>query len=404
MALHSSQNSQSTTKSTRSLEVVIFLLFAFGPIVGNVVLVLLAPLSLEFAVDPTAVLIAIPAFMFPFAVVQLFSGAISDVKGRFPVILAGLAIFTISSVVAVAATSLFMYALANVLGGIGFGFINPVLIALITDVTPKHEIAKKMGFLGAVASLGVGLGPLIAGQMVRYGWRSVYILFVVVTIAGIIAFAVMRRHHRSEGVGGGLQELLNNLSLEMRRPVVILLVITAFFVPLTYLAILIWTARALTGIINEATIGIILSMVGFSGAAAGISMGYIMKRFGVLVAIATGLVTLLIGVLILIGFSDFTAIGVLIYIAVALLLIGFAGGMLFPAVIFYSQVISPERSGTLAGAVTAFQFTGVALVPFIYAPFFVQSIQAVYLAILVASIMLILIITALYFVARRMLH
>ncbi|MFX1521546.1 MAG: hypothetical protein ACFFCD_16685, partial [Promethearchaeota archaeon] len=84
MALHSSQNSESTSKSTRSLEIVIFLLFAFGPITGNVVLVLLAPLSLEFAVGPTAVLIAIPAFMFPFAVVQLFSGAISDVKGRFP--------------------------------------------------------------------------------------------------------------------------------------------------------------------------------------------------------------------------------------------------------------------------------------------------------------------------------
>jgi DHA1 family tetracycline resistance protein-like MFS transporter len=297
-----------------------------------------------------------------------------------------------------------MYALANVLGGIGFGFINPVLIALITDVTPKPDIAKKMGFLGAVASLGVGLGPLIAGQMVRYGWRSIYILFVVVTVCGIIAFAELRRHHRSEGIGGGLQVLLNHLSVELRRPVVILLVLTAFFVPLTYLAILIWTARALTGIINEATIGIILSMVGFSGAAAGISMGYIMKRWGVLIAIATGLVTLLIGVLILIGMSDFTAIGGLIYVAVALLLIGFAGGMLFPAVIFYSQVISPERSGTLAGAVTAFQFTGVALVPFIYAPFFVQSIKAVYLAILVASIMLILIITALYFVARRMLQ
>ncbi len=60
--------------------------------------------------------------------------------------------------------------------------------------------------------------------------------------------------------------------------------------------------------------------------------------------------------------------------------------------------------GALAGAMTAFQFTGVALIPFIYEPFFVQSIQAVYLAILVASVMLTLLITALYFVAKHMLQ
>ncbi|MHA1456383.1 MAG: hypothetical protein ACTSR5_10450 [Promethearchaeota archaeon] len=82
-------------KTSKLVEVIIFILFALGPLTGNVILVLFGVLYLEFSVVPSAILIAIPSFMFPFALVQLFSGAISDVKGRFPVILMGLSIFGI---------------------------------------------------------------------------------------------------------------------------------------------------------------------------------------------------------------------------------------------------------------------------------------------------------------------
>ena len=54
-------------------EFLIYLLFALGPITGNLILVLFGVLSSDFNVNPTEILAAIPSFMFPFALIQLFS-------------------------------------------------------------------------------------------------------------------------------------------------------------------------------------------------------------------------------------------------------------------------------------------------------------------------------------------
>ncbi|MFW9901562.1 MAG: hypothetical protein ACFFDY_09750, partial [Candidatus Thorarchaeota archaeon] len=81
------QNSHSHSYSfSKSIEFVIFLLFLLGPLTGNIINVLFGVLSADFNVTPDHILIAIPAFMFPFAITQLFSGAISDIKGRIPVL------------------------------------------------------------------------------------------------------------------------------------------------------------------------------------------------------------------------------------------------------------------------------------------------------------------------------
>ena len=238
-------NDQSGT--SKLLQFVIYLLFFFGPLTGNVIMVLFHTLSSEFGVSQSAILIAIPAFMFPFAVTQLFSGVISDIKGRFPVLIIGLSIFSVAMLIAALSFSLEMYIIANIMGGIGFGLINPVLIALMTDITDPPNIPKKMGFLGASANLGVGLGPLIASQMIRIGWQSIYILFMIIAGFGLIysIFAndpsqIMPRESR-------IRVLFSQLSIELRRIVVVLMRLSAVLISHTYLAINIWTSKILSG-------------------------------------------------------------------------------------------------------------------------------------------------------------
>ena len=167
------------------IERISFFLFAVGPLNLNAVLVMLGSIANDFAVDPTEVLIAIPAFMIPFAFLQLFTGGLSDVKGRVPVIIFGLLIFAFGMALAAISTSIEFFALAGILGGIGFAFVNPVLIALVTDIVPPSEIPRKMGMISAVANISSGLGPLIAGQIIAFSWRYFYILFVVITIIGL---------------------------------------------------------------------------------------------------------------------------------------------------------------------------------------------------------------------------
>ena len=109
------ENNTEHSKSSKFLEVVIYIIFLFGPLTGNIIMVLFHVLSVEFSVSPNAILIAIPAFMFPFAITQLFSGAISDLKGRFPVLIIGLIVFGIAMLLATLSISLEMYAIANIL-------------------------------------------------------------------------------------------------------------------------------------------------------------------------------------------------------------------------------------------------------------------------------------------------
>jgi len=385
-------------KDSKLAEVIIFVLFALGPLTGNVILVLFGVLEEEFSVVP---LVAIPAFMFPFAIVQLFSGSISDVKGRFPVILLGLFVFGIGMIVASLSFSITVFIIANILAGIGFGFVNPVLIALLTDITPGPKISKKVGLLGAVANLGVGIGPLLAGLIINISWRYLYIIFLVITVLGIIIIFILRKSQSVTKTDIGIRTFFSHLSQEIRRLPVILLVISAFLLSHTSIATAIWTSRSLKGIIPETVLGLVLALFGVMGFIAGILTGFTIKKKGEKLTIIMGLITLFIANTILVLFGN-NSIEALVFTTIGLIFMGFAGGILMTLIMYYSQTLSKERRGALAGLTTAFQFIGIAFVPTTLGPFFNSGgISLVYIVILMISIILLLILMLLYKFAKK---
>jgi len=394
----------SSNKENRLTKFIIYLLFGLGPVTGNVILVLFGVLSTEFDVTPNAILLSIPAFMVPFAIIQLFSGAVSDVKGRFKVIIFGLIIFGIGMFTAAASISLSMFIIANILGGFGFGFVNPVLIALLTDITPPGpEIPKKIGYLGGVAAFGVGLGPLIAGFTIQYSWRYLYFAIALIVIMCLIILFIMKKPPQKDHEDSGVHALIEALKQETRRPIVVLMITSAFLISFSYLAIIIWTSRAFTGIIDESLAGILLSLVGAAGAVSGLINGNLIKRIGIGLTLIISLIALFISTALLIAFGDVTHSGNIIFVGLALIFAGIAGGILFPCIMYYSQILSPERRGALAGLSTAGYFIGIALVPVTYEPFFLEGgINLVYSVILFVSLILTVNVGFLYFLARKL--
>jgi MFS family permease len=383
-------------KASKLVDAIIFILYALGPLNGNVILVLFGVLSLEFSVIPNAILLAIPSFMFPFAFVQLFSGAISDVKGRFSIILLGLSIFGLGMILASFSFSLTIFIIANILAGIGFGFVNPVLIALLTDITPDAKISKKLGILGAFANLGVGVGPLLAGQIINLGWRYLYIIFLGITILGILIILFVRKNIPVTKSNARIRIFFSNLAREIRRTPVILLVLSAFLFSHTSTASVIWTSRSFTHVIPEAISGIVIAFFGMMGFVSGILTGFIIKNKGIRLALTIGAISLLIGnlILILLGNNSLVALPLT---SIGLIFMGFAGGILMTLIMFYSQTLSKERRGALAGLTTAFIFIGIALVPTTLEPFFTfGGISIVYMVIFVFSIALIFSLVLLY--------
>lgn len=386
---------------SKLIQSIIYILFGLGPLTGNVILVLFGVLSVDFSVSPNDLLVAIPAFMFPFAVIQLFSGALSDVKGRFPVILFGLIIFGLGMLLAALSLSLIMFILANICGGIGFGFVNPVLIALLTDLTPGPKIPKRMGFLGAVANIGVGFGPLLAGLMLMINWRYLYVVFIIITILGFIVIFSLKKKVLKVTEGTGVRIFLSHLSMEIRRPVVILMITSAFLASHTYLASVIWTSRAFTHVVPESLAGLILAGVGLMGALSGILIGFVILKKGIGLASLLGIISLFIGMIILVLNGDINP-SFLLFIIIGLIFMGIAGGILIPSVMFYSQTLSKERRGALAGLSTAGQFIGIALVPTTYESFFnLGGISLVYFVILMVSIVLLLSFFILYVLSKH---
>ncbi|MHA1576739.1 MAG: MFS transporter [Candidatus Thorarchaeota archaeon] len=380
----------------RSIELVSYFLFAVGPLVGNAVLVLLGSIATDFTIDPTAVLVALSAFMFPFAIFQLMSGAISDVYGRVPVIMVGLVTLSIGLLITASSTTLALFAMGNLISGVGFGFVNPVLLALLSDCANPEDIPKRMGIASALASFSVGLGPFIAGQMVSLGWQSYYFLFVIVVFLGLIAISAVARPPRKVHDDSGVRTLISNLRGELRNPVVLLMLVVSFMISLVYLGSLVWTSRGLTGAIDPNLIGLLLLGGGISGAVAGFLIGSMIQRFGYIFPIVLGFATLFSGVAAFIFISDITLSSSIPYVLLSLVLVGCAGGLLLPIMITFSQIISPEHRGVLAGAVTFSFFLGSALIPTIFEPLFIIGMGLVYIGILVISIILVILFGILY--------
>jgi len=392
-----------TKKTSKLIEVMIFILFALGPLTGNVILVLFSVLSIEFSVSTNALLIAIPSFMFPFAIVQLFSGAFSDIIGRFQVILLGLIVFGIGMIVASLSFRLTGFVIANVIAGFGFGFINPVLIALLTDITPGPKVSKKIGLLGAVANLGVGFGPLLAGLIINIGWRYLYLIFLIITVLGMVIIFMSRKNQSMTKINVGIRTYLAHIAQEIRRLPVILLVISAFLLSHTSIATIIWTSQsfAVVGVIPETILGVIIALFGFMGFIAGILTGLTIKKKGVKLALTMGMLSLFIANIILVLFGN-TSFEALPFTIIGLLFMGFAGGVLTTLVMFYSQTLSKERRGALAGLTTSCQFIGIAIVSMTFEPFFNSGgISLVYMIILMVSTTLLVVLILLYKYAKK---
>ena len=387
-----------TQKSSRyqAITFLSYLLFAIGPLVGNAVLVLQGQISADLGVNATLVLTAIPAFMFPFALVQLISGAMSDIYGRVRLIIPGSIVFALGLVMIVSATSLDVFIWGNVLSGIGFGFVNPVVLALLSDLSDPIDIPRRMGIASALASLGAGLGPFLAGQLAIFGWGFYYLIFFIVILFSLLVIIIVKHPSGEVHSDSQFHEFIVNLGSELKRPVVVLMLGTTFLVALIYIGALVWTSRALTGALNEDLLGLTLLGAGVAGAIAGLLLGFMIRHWGYGRPILIGLLLNFGGLVTLILIGDITQTAAIPIVAMALIGIGWAGGLLYPMTITISQMISPDRRGVLAGVVTSSFFLGAAFVLSVYEPLYNIGIQAVFIEMFAIAIILSILFYGLY--------
>jgi ACDE family multidrug resistance protein len=252
-----------------------------GPMAGTGMVTLVPVLSDIYGVSVGAVALAITAYTTPFALVQLFSGSVSQLlSGRLTAVI-GYAIFASASLGCALAPSFAFFVVFRLLQGVGAAFLFPILMALVGEVVAPERLGRAMGALGVTQTLGLTVGPLLAGLLeVHAGWRWFFALLALSAVVSGLAFVVLFRGEReAEADRDGI--FLLTLTV-LREPAVVSLSLAAaglFFGmvgPYTYLTAWLKAVPAL----SEDRIGLLLAVSGVVGIPASAVAGGWVDRFG----------------------------------------------------------------------------------------------------------------------------
>ncbi|AKP68301.1 MFS transporter [Companilactobacillus ginsenosidimutans] len=99
-------------------------------------------------------------------------GRISDKIGRKPVIVVGLATYMVSEIIFALATTLPLFNISRIIGGLSAAMVVPTSMALASDLTTLKERAKVIGWLSAAFSGGLILGPGIGGMLAGISYKT----------------------------------------------------------------------------------------------------------------------------------------------------------------------------------------------------------------------------------------
>lgn len=143
------------------------------------------------------------AYLITFGGLLLLAGRFGDLLGRKSVFMAGLALFTIASVLCGAAQSEAMLVVGRFVQGIGGAMTSAVILGMIVTMFPEpREQAKAIGVYAFVASAGGTIGLLAGGVLTdAINWH--WIFFINVPIAIATAFMASRLIERDPGLGLG---------------------------------------------------------------------------------------------------------------------------------------------------------------------------------------------------------
>jgi EmrB/QacA subfamily drug resistance transporter len=120
-------------------------------------------------------------------------GKLSDLLGRKPVLLAGVALFLLGSVLCGFATSTGYLIGARAVQGLGAASLFTSTLAVIADLFPPHERGKYMGLIAAVMGISSVIGPVAGGVITDLlGWHWVFFINLPIgLIAMWLVFAKM---------------------------------------------------------------------------------------------------------------------------------------------------------------------------------------------------------------------
>ncbi|MEI9428167.1 MFS transporter [Mesorhizobium sp. Cs1299R1N3] len=131
------------------------------------------------------------AYLLAITTLIVGAGRLADMFGRRPLLLGGIALFTLASVLCGLAPTLWLLIAARAMQGLGAALMMALTLAFVAETVSKERTGSAMGLLGAMSAIGTTLGPSLGGFLIAgLGWRAIFLVNVPL---GLLTFALAWR-------------------------------------------------------------------------------------------------------------------------------------------------------------------------------------------------------------------
>ena len=167
-----------------ALAVLLALLGMLGPFSIDTYLPAFSGIAGALNASPVEMQQTLSAYLFGFAFMNLFHGALADSFGRRPVVLWGIAMFTLASAGCALAQSIEQLVLFRALQGLSTGAGIVVSRAVIRDMFPPAQAQRVMSQVTIYFGVAPAVAPIVGGWLyVHTGWHSIFWFLTAVGIA-----------------------------------------------------------------------------------------------------------------------------------------------------------------------------------------------------------------------------
>ncbi|MFC5498990.1 multidrug effflux MFS transporter [Caenimonas terrae] len=158
-----------------ALAALLALLGMLGPFSIDTYIPAFAGIAHALDATPVEMQQTLSAYLFGFAFMNLFHGALADSFGRRPVVLWGIAVFTLASAGCALSQTVGQLVMFRALQGLSTGAGIVVSRAVIRDMFPPAQAQKVMSQVTIYFGVAPAIAPIIGGWLfVHLGWHSIF--------------------------------------------------------------------------------------------------------------------------------------------------------------------------------------------------------------------------------------
>ena len=133
----------------------------------------------------------VSGYVLMIGVLPMGIGRLGDLWGQRVVYLAGVALFSIASLLCGLASSMTALIVFRVIQGIGAAIVTPGTLAIIMRAFPPRQHGLAIGLYGGISGLGLIAGPVLGGLLVQgENWRPIFLVNVPLGVAALVMAAL----------------------------------------------------------------------------------------------------------------------------------------------------------------------------------------------------------------------